>query len=253
MISWNDKSDELLPLPSPKPMGETGTPRPQLQQHRTNDETIVVSPALSRPMVFPVQDASSSPPEPYRSALTAVYAHAGLTSEQDSPMEPVASPSVDNSLTPEAVVTFLSTLPGHLSQESRYARMEEELRNYPNQDSSELVGDAAARLVALRQELTRGSQNTTESVRSIQLRIELLEAELARMRTQLVEREQEEKHQRQDLLVQIDEMTGVIVFFDGYQSYLLRKEQEEQEAAHEPPTFPDDATMLRLLEYREAA
>lgn len=247
MLSWDNKDDELRPLPSLKPVGEPDVLQPPLQRRHANDETIVVSSALSRPMVFPSSEPS---PEPYRNALAAVYAQASLPPEPNLPTEPAPSTAPVARLTPEEVVAFLSTLPGHLSQESRYARMEEELQSYPGQDSSELVGDAAARLVELRQELTQGSQSNMESVRSIQLRIELLEAELARMRAQLVEREQEGKHRRQDLLVQIDEMTGVIVFFDGYQSYLLRKEQE---ASCAPPTFPDEETMLRLLEYREAA
>ena len=65
----------------------------------------------------------------------------------------------------------------------------------------------------------------------------------------LVAIEEGDEH-RQELLTKVDEMTGVIVFFDGYQSHLLQRSGEEEKSA---PTFLDDAAALRLLDQRKAA
>ena len=228
---------------------------PPLHQEPTQVEKIVVSSALSRPLLLtgPLPDAAPPPPplqDSYAEALDAVYAQAGMTREAESTSKLSSEQDMPESYTPERVITFLSSLPGHLSMETRYARMEEELHLHQQNDPAELVGEAATELVSLRLELSEQTQELEEASRATRWRIELLESELARMREQFEQAEQEGQEIRQELLVRIDEMTGVIVFFDGYQSYLLNRAQSE---SYEAPEFPDEATTMRLLDQREAA
>ena len=236
---------------------------------------MLVSSALSRPMIFPTQErtpaqvrpATPAPeppaapsPEVYREALAAVFAQAGLANEIHTPKpEPEPEPEPEyssllappqSSYSPDQIVAFLSSLPGHLSQESRYARMAEELSQHQKNDPSELVGEAAMQLVSLRQELTKNSHQAEASLQHARLRIEQLEAELSQLRYQVEMQEQNSAGYRQSLLMRIDEMTGVIVFFDGYQSYLLRHDRQDDEEAYVPPTFLDEETALRLLDQR---
>lgn len=217
----------------------------------------MVSSAFSRPMVLPSTLAeSAAPAKPaspsgvvsYQDALAAVFAQATevLDEEEDEPTS--SAPLQPSVATPDGVVSYLSSLPSHLSLESRYAAMEEELARHPHGDPSELVGDAAVQLVALRRELHKHNAEHDEAIQATRWRIELLEQELARMREQLHEREHTGVERRRELLTKVDEMTGVIVFFDGYQAYLLQRQQEEDDARG--PQFLDDATALRLLERR---
>jgi hypothetical protein len=228
----------------------------------SRSDTVVVSSALARPLVLTAPPSEVAPPPrvatpanpsgvvSYEDALAAVFANAGMAPEPPPPLPMAPLPAAPALCTPERVVAFLSELPRHLSQESRFQRMEEELQNYPNGDPNDLVGDAAAQLVSLRRELLQHTADHDLAVKSTQSRIELLEAELARMREQLAEREAEGQERRQVLLTQVDEMTGVIVFFDSYQSYLMRRAEQES-GTEVVPTFVDEETALRLLERRE--
>ncbi|WP_395141795.1 hypothetical protein [Armatimonas sp.] len=230
----------------------------------SSDNVVVNSAALTRPLVLsnppeepsrrqqPPPRASPSGLSSYDEALAAVFSHAGLVEDdQADPSERgAAAPSSSARYSPDDVVGFLSSLPGHLSQVSRYRCMEEELQLRSESDPAELVGDAAVQLVKLRQELNRHTTEYNESIQATRWRIEFLEAELAQMHEQLAGREQEGDEHRQELLTKVDEMTGVIVFFDGYQSHLLQRSGEEEKSA---PTFLDDAAALRLLDQRKAA
>ncbi|WP_309722875.1 hypothetical protein [Armatimonas sp.] len=274
MISWKD---DLKTSPTPAPA------KPLLEQEnlpsalrRSHEESrVVVSSALSRPMILPTQERPPAPvrsdppapespappsPEVYREALAAVFAQAGLAMDSPTP-EPVPEPEPEpehpslfappqSGYSPDQIVAFLSSLPGHLSRESRYARMAEELSQHQKNDPSELVGEAAMQLVSLRQELTKNSHQAEASLQHTRIRIEQLEAELAQLRYQVEMQEQNSAGYRQSLLMRIDEMTGVIVFFDGYQSYLLRRDEQDEEEAYVPPTFLDEETALRLLDQR---
>ena len=225
---------------------------PPLHQESAQVEKIVMSAALSRPLVLtgPLPDATPPPPpsqESYVDALEAVYAQAGMTIEAESTSALPSEPDTPESYTPERVIAFLSSLPSHLSVETRYARMEEELHLHQQNDPAELVGEAATQLVSLRLELSEQTQEWEEESRAARWRIELLESELARMREQFDKAEQDGQEIRQELLVRIDEMTGVIVFFDGYQSHLLRRGPSE---SYQAPEFPDEATTMRLLDRR---
>lgn len=229
----------------------------------SSDNVVVNSSALTRPLVLssPREELARrehTPPatspsglSSYDEALAAVFSNAGLAEDEPSRSSEIAaaSPSLSGRYSPEDVVAFLSSLPGHLSQDSRYRCMAEELQQRSESDPAELVGDAAAQLVQLRQELNRHTTEYSESIQATRWRIEFLEAELARMREQLAEREQEGREHRQELLTKVDEMTGVIVFFDGFQSYLLQRSDGEESA----PTFLDDAAAMRLLDQRKAA
>lgn len=218
-------------------------------------EKLITSTALSRPLVLQAspktEPTASAEPEsaelpntPFADALAAVYAQAGLAAV----VEPAPKAKPPEPYTPEKVVAFLSSLPDHLSTESCHSRMEAELRQCQIEDPTELVGDAAVALVTLRQELSQQSQEFEEASRTMRWRIELLESELARLRELQMQHEAEGQATRQDLLVRIDEMTGVIVFFDSYQSYLLRRDQT---SSYEAPEFPDEETALRLLSQRD--
>ncbi|WP_394794311.1 hypothetical protein [Armatimonas sp.] len=230
----------------------------------SSDSVVVNSSALTRPLVLssPREEPSRrehTPPatspsglSSYDEALAAVFSNAGLAEDKPSGSSEIAaaSPPLSVRYSPEDVVVFLSSLPGHLSQDSRFRCMEEELQQRSESDPAELVGDAAAQLVQIRQELNRHTTEYSESIQATRWRIEFLEAELARMREQLAEREQEGREHRRELLTKVDEMTGVIVFFDGFQSYLLQRSDEEEKSA---PTFLDDAAAMRLLDQRKAA
>jgi hypothetical protein len=249
--------------PAPTPSGEPTLPVPPpfgAEPGEPIDGTVVVSSALSRPLVLPPQTheprqdhrpASPSGVVSYQDALAAVFAQATEVLDDEEEAPPVAAPSAPTVATPEGVVSYLSSLPGHLSLESRYAAMEEELARFPNNDPSELVGDAAVQLVALRRELHKHNAEHNEAIQATRWRIELLEQELERMREQLAEREKTGVEHRRELLTKVDEMTGVIVFFDGYQAYLLQREQEQEQEGR-GPQFLDNETALRLLERRAA-
>lgn len=224
-------------------------------------EKVVVSSALSRPLRLPALTEATLPPvEPappspsgvtsFQDALAAVYAQAKEVLDEDEELPPTvtAAPARPSVGTPAGVVAFLSGLPGHLSLESRYRAMEEELERFRSIEPSELVGDAAVELVALRRELHKHNAEHDAAVEATRWRLSLLEQELQRMREQLVEREVEGAARRQELLTSIDEMTGVIVFFDGYQSYLIQRETSEEP---EPPRFLDDEVAMRLLERQQ--
>ena len=265
MIPWKDdrKTSPANPL-----LEQEDLP-PALQRQNSQESRVVVSSALSRPLIFPIQDRTPAPDPPaasssevYREALAAVFAQAGLATETPTPEpmpvpEPMPAPELPSFLvspqgdySPDQIVAFLSALPGHLSLESCYGRMEEELNRHQKNDPAELVGDAAMQLVSLRQELTKNSHKAEASLQNTRLRIEQLEVELAQLRQQVEAQEQNSAGYRQSLLMRIDEMTGVIVFFDGYQSYLLRRGERDEEEAYVPPAFLDEETALRLLDQR---
>jgi hypothetical protein len=261
MISWKDNLKTSSSRAAAKALQEHEDLPPALQSSH-EESRVVVSSALSRPMIFPRQERRPAPvrpippapeppaapsPEVYQEALAAVFAQVGLANETPRP-EPVSEPEPEypslfappqSSYSPDQIVAFLSSLPGHLSQESRYARVAKELSQHQKNDLSELVGEAAMQLVSLRQELTKSSHQAEASLQQARLRIEQLEAELGQLRHQVEMQEQNSAGYRQSLLMRIDEMTGVIVFFDGYQSYLLRREEQDKEDTYVPPTFLD--------------
>ena len=221
------------------------------------EKVVVHSEALTEPLVLPDslrEAAERTPPHPspsglssYEDALAAVFSHAGLAPHEGEAGGGAAPPK---RYSPEQVVAFLSALPSNISLESRYAAMEVELETCHASDPVELVGDAAMHLVQLRKELILHNAEQKEASEATQWRINLLKAELERMYQQLADREREGQEIRQELLTKVDEMTGVIVFFDGYQAYLYQRAQTEVGTS---PTFLDNATALRLLDQRKAS
>jgi hypothetical protein len=222
------------------PKRETLPPvfEPDTQEVRLATDRLVVTAALSRPLVVStLLSESPSGVDSYEDALAAVFAQADR-GEGGSRLQGPA-------LTPDAVVAFLSALPGHLARDSRFRWMEEELRRYPGSDPNTLVGDAASQLVLLRTELEQHTSVQESATLGLRQRIEQLEEELSRLRQQLGDDAALAQERRQELLVKIDEMTGVIVFFDSYQSFLIQRDQPVAEAT---PTFLDEELALRLLE-----
>lgn len=242
--------------------------------------TVVVTSALSRPLVLatptdtekqeaaaveqrrrvakanpvkklPATEAVDENPLPDKAQMDANLAL--LLARLKEPATPQAPErTATPAYTPEQVVSFLSGLPGHLSQESRFNRMTEVLREISPDDTAlaaEIVGEAAVKLVELRRNLSTRQTVFNSQVKAEKKQIDQLEAEIKRLRAEVAEKERVFQEQRQEALTQVDEMTGVIVFFDSYQAHRMQV-QEEGSASEEGdfvPAYMREDTAERLL------
>lgn len=222
-----------------------------------NQSTVFLTSALSRPLVLtPLPDDFAAEPQklPPPKKLPTPEKIDPL-SELDASLPALlarlrgAVYTQRPSYTPEQAITFLSELPPKLSSKVRYKRVEEELtRVAPDHQAlaAELVGEAAARLVDLRRDLSTG-QTAHQNRQTLERgNIEALEAELTRLKTQFEENEALYQKQRQEILTRLDEMTGVIVFFDAYQAHYLQQKPVEVES-EELPAFLKEETAAKLL------
>ena len=269
---WGDLVKRTRPVPeaSPQPVIEVAppwqAPRLTLLDEETveplpvsdnSQATVFLTSALSRPLVltplpedYGGESPKLAPPRKLPAAdnfdplaelnasLPALLARLrGATYEEKS------------SYTPEQAITFLSELSPKISSQARYKKVEEELSHIsPDHQAlaAELVGEAAARLVDLRRDLATGQTAHNNRQTVDRGHIEALEAELTRQRTQFEENEQLFQKQRQETLVRLDEMTGVIVFFDAYQAHYLHERPAERES-DELPAFLQEDTAAKLL------
>lgn len=259
---WGDLVKRTRPAPESK---AEETPRPALARLPLLEEapaeeaidprqaTVVLTSALSRPLVLTPLPEDPPPVAPPQKLPTPEVRGASV-SEAESLVAllerfRVPPPLSSLSYTPEQAIAFLSALPAHLTPEARYAQMEQELSRAASDDqalAAELVGEAAARLVELRRELTTGQTAHSNRQTLEQGRIEALAAELARLQAEYEAQEASYQQERQAQLTRLDEMTGVIVFFDAYQAYRLQRGGRETPSP-EVPAFLQEETAAKLL------
>jgi len=300
---WGDLVKRSKPAPTPKgepsavvppllprePVVPTITPQPRGVAFVTPDlapsepvaSTVVVTSALSRPLVLPtISEVTKTEPEtktrrrttapkklavveetpesplPNKGQMEANLALLLARLKETSPDSTAAHAPMVAAYTPEQVVAFLTSLPSHLSQESRFQRMAEELQQLSD-DNAALVADivesAAAKLVELRRNLSTRQTVFESQTRAEKKQIEQLKAEIARLQAELAAKEHEFQEQRQESLVKVDEMTGVIVFFDSYQAYQVQAQGTPEGEADYVPAYLREDTAERLLGLKDSS
>lgn len=192
-----------------------------------------------------------------------------------------------DSYSPEEIVCFLSSFPRHASQTARFMAMEEYLSKHPNTSPSEVMAEAAIKLVILHQQLEILDTELQKEISKINWRIELLdkalknllskiasqeipniilktddefpdnqkkirhdsieriEEEYTNLKSEIYTKTLESNKIKSQILLYMDEMTGIIVFFDAYQSYL---KESQDEKLFSNPIFVDDDLALRLID-----
>jgi hypothetical protein len=152
--------------------------------------------------------------------------------------------------TAEHAVAFLSSLPKSLSETERCTRVQELLKGLTPDDSTlavELVGEAAQQIVTIRQELKALEESFQREQSDDEICIQVLEERLARLRSQMTERKASAVEEGQALRTRLDEMMGVIVFFDRYQGYV--RQQNQPPASPEVPAFQREDGVRKLLRH----
>lgn len=163
--------------------------------------------------------------------------------------EPVTASPAPPKFTTEQAVAFLSNLPKGLSSHEQHLRTKEFLAKVTQDGgalASELVGDAAQQIVTIRESLRRLEQHYQLEQSDDEICIQVLEERLARLRNQMQQRQARTDEERQSLRTQLDEMMGVIVFFDGYQGF-LRQKTESGTNVKEVPSHLCEDSVRRLV------
>lgn len=195
--------------------------------------------------------------------------------------------SKTDAYSPEEIVQFLSGFPRHTGQIARFIAMDEYLSKKPSTTPSEVMAEAAIKLVILHQQLNSLSIQLNKEITKIKWRIDLLDKSLKNLLDKIarkdlkgefflsgketiendpkvnhasIERIDEEtihlrseidqknlnfNRVKQQILTYMDEMTGIIVFFDAYQSYINEKTEEENTNF---PMFIDEDIALRIID-----
>lgn len=166
--------------------------------------------------------------------------------------EPVAASPAPPQLTTESAIAFLSHLPTGLSDQEKCLRTQEILEEITPDTgalAAELVGDAAQQIVTLRESLRSLEQSYQLEQSDDEICIQVLEERLTRLRSQMQQRQLRTTEERQALRTQLDEMMGLIVFFDRYQSF-LRQNRESSPSSHATPSHLCEDSVRRMLKQR---
>jgi hypothetical protein len=146
-------------------------------------------------------------------------------------------------------VDFLSNLPSCLDEQERCTKVQELFKGITRDEStlaSELVEEAAQQIVSIRQNLRGLEDQFQREQADDELCIQVLEERLVRLRSQVKQRHTGIVTQRQELKVRLDEMMGVIVFFDRYQGFLR---QQKHAPSAETPAFMREDAVKNLLKH----
>ncbi|WP_309722872.1 hypothetical protein [Armatimonas sp.] len=152
--------------------------------------------------------------------------------------------------TAEHAVAFLSGLPKSLSTTERCTRVQGLLKGLTSDDTTlatELVGEAAQQIVTIRQEIKALEESFQRDQSDDEICIQVLEERLTRLRNQMIERKASTDEGSQALRTRLDEMMGVIVFFDHYQSYV--RQQNQPYVPSEVPAFQREEGVRKLLKH----
>lgn len=229
-----------IPIPPPLDAGATvlvATPEPA----PTAPGTFTPGPLLT-----PRPAYSAVVPPPVQTALAARGSWELETLLAPEPARTTASPPT---FTAEHAVDFLSNLPSCLDEQERCGRVQELLRGITQDESTlaaGLVEEAAQEIVAIRQNLRALEEQFQREQADDELCVQVLEERLVRLRRQLQERKHGTETQRRELKVRLDEMMGVIVFFDRYQGYLRLQKLTPQ---GETPAFMREDAVKNLLKH----
>lgn len=163
--------------------------------------------------------------------------------------EPASSSAAAPQFTAEHAVDFLSNLPHCLDEQERCGKVQELFKGLTHDESAlaaGLVEEAAEQIVTIRQNLRGIEVEFQREQADDELCIQVLEERLVRLRRQVRERQEGMVTQRRELKTRLDEMMGVIVFFDRYQGFLR---QQKQAPMTETPAFMRDDTVKNLLKH----
>ncbi len=217
------------------------TQRPETAVRTNSSYRIEPDIPIPPPLTFSEEpsrfQANALAPAPLQSLLGG-WDISAMLNEETLAVEPVAP-----QFTAEHAIDFLSNLAHGLSEEERCQRVQELLRGITTDESgtaSELVGEAAQLIVQIRQEVRELEENFQRCQTDDTICIQVLEERLTRLRSQIKERQTTIGDQRQRLRTRLDEMMGIIVFFDRYQSF-LRHAKYTQAPAEAPPYLREDA------------
>ena len=160
--------------------------------------------------------------------------------------------------TAEQAIEVLIEMPYGVTARGRCQAMEQAISVTTNDPSSAghlVVSDAAQKMVALNQYLTRNREQLKTFRRNIAEEMERLHERLNQLRI-LVD-ETNANHQALDeaARVRVDNLTGVIAFFDEFQAYLRQQEEENnpQETSELPAYLREDTARKLLKIDKEAA
>ncbi|MCX6366833.1 MAG: hypothetical protein NTX57_08995 [Armatimonadetes bacterium] len=203
-----------------------------------------VEPEIPLPQPLWAAYASASLPGPTQGLLGSWDVSALLSSE---PADISLAPP---QFTAEHAVAFLSSLPKSLSETERYTHVQERLRGLTSDDTTlaaELVGEAAQQIVTIRREIKALEESFQREQSDDEICIQALEERLARLRSQMTKRKASAVAESQALRTRLDEMMGVIVFFDRYQGYV--RQQNQPPAPTEVPAFQREEGVRRRVKH----
>jgi hypothetical protein len=163
--------------------------------------------------------------------------------------EPASSTAAAPQFTAEHAVDFLSNLASCLDEHERCSKVQELFKGLTRDESalaSGLVEEAAQEIVTIRQNLRGLEEQFQTEQADDELCIQVLEERLVRLRKQIRERQTGADTQRRELRTRLDEMMGVIVFFDRYQGFLR---QQKLTPVGEGPAFLREDAVKNLIKH----
>lgn len=164
--------------------------------------------------------------------------------------EPTPAPPQPPTFTAEHAIGYLSSLAPGLTESERCTQVQELLRGITTDENTlvaELLGEAAQEIVGIRQSLTSQEECFQREQSDDAICIQVLEERLARLRVKMKEREASQTQEHQALRTRLDEMMGVIVFFDSYRGFL--RQQTQETCSNETPSFLREDAVRNLLKH----
>lgn len=158
----------------------------------------------------------------------------------------------------EQAVEVLVGMPYGVTARGRCQAMEQAISvttDDPSAAGHLAVSDAAQKMVALNQYLTRNREQLKVFRRNIAEEMERLHERLNQLRILVDETNANYQALEEAARVRVDNLTGVIAFFDEFQAYLRQQEEENNpQEADELPAYLREDTARKLLNLdKEAA
>ncbi len=151
--------------------------------------------------------------------------------------------------TAEQAITVLVELPYGTTTRGRCQAMQQAIRVVTDDPASTghlVVSDAAQKMVALNQHLTQGRTALKSFRQKVAEEMEQLHDRMNQLRLVVDESNANFQAIEEAGRVRVDNLTGIIAFFDEFQAY-LRMETSSQTDNSELPAFMRDDTAMKLL------